>query len=199
MLSGRLREWKVKDLVETAKVSLGLVSKVRKGLIDRQLAVERPTGLRLRDPAKLLAMWGQSYLPGERMAKFYTPLHGTQLDAALAAAMREAPGEVLFSSFSAARWIAPFARQGTTFLYSKGHGLEALRKHLRLQKTAGGENVVISQDPDEDVFAAAVEPAPGVFITGTIHTWLDLNASGERGAEAAEHLLREVILPGWSE
>ncbi len=50
---------------------------------------------------------------------------------------------------------------------------------------------------DEGVFQEAVEPAPGLHCTGKIQTYLDLAASGERAAEAAEHLFVECIAPLW--
>jgi hypothetical protein len=85
----------------------------------------------------------------------------------------------------------------TTFFFADAAGGAAVRRHLHLEPAARGENVVIEEPQEDDVFLARIEPAPGIWCSGAVQTWLDLSASGERGREAAAHLLSERLLPAW--
>ena len=74
-----------------------------------------------------------------------------------------------------------------------------LRKRLKLEPADKGGNVSITRVSDQGVFLDRIEPAPSIWTTGLVQTYLDLYASGERGAEAAEHLLREKMMPLWKD
>jgi hypothetical protein len=105
----------------------------------------------------------------------------------------------VLSSFSAARWLAPYARVAGEFLYADAGGEEILTQHLKLEPAARGENVTIDRPRDQGVFLENPEPKPGLRCTGLVQTFLDLAAAGERGAEAADHLRQQKITPLWKE
>ncbi len=202
MLTPPLRAWKVTELAEAAGVSLGQVSNVRKLLLDREWAVVGEAGLRLSKPAELALAWQSSYEPRlQSRETAYTLLHGEALDGAMRAALGEAGqgAHAVLASYSAARWIAPYARQATQFFYADKQGAKILQRHLQLQPVSRGENVVLLEPREDDVFSGRVEAAPGIWVSGLVQTWLDLSVAGERGGEAAEHLLREKLLPAWKE
>lgn len=190
------RHWKVADLAENAGVSLGHVSNVRTALIDREFARVDRDGLILTDPDALLDAWRESYSrpAGDQLA-FYTILHGSSLQQRLPEILREAneEGAAILASFSAAQWIAPYARINTNHFYADGKGLSVLQERLALTSPSLGENVVVLLLNDEGLFRDAVEPAPGVLCTSPVQTYLDLSMAGERGKEAAEYL-REAKL-----
>lgn len=200
LLTPPLRSWKVTQLREAAGVSLGQVSNVRKLLLDREWAVVSDEGLCLSKPEELARAWQSSYEPRLRNRETtYTLLHGEALDNAIRAALAEAgKGEhAVLASYSAARWFAPYARQATQFFYADKQGVEIVKRHLQLQPVSRGENVVLIEPREDDVFSGRVEAAPGIWCSGLVQTWLDLSVAGERGNEAAEHLLREKLLPAW--
>lgn len=202
LLTPPLRAWKVTELREAAGVSLGQVSNVRKLLLDREWAVVNEAGLRLSKPAELARAWQSSYEPRPRSRETaYTLLHGEALEDAMRVALAEAGKGALavLASYSAARWFAPYARQATQFFYADREGADILKRHLQLQPVSRGENVVLLEPREDDVFSGRVEAAPGIWCSGLVQTWLDLSVAGERGGEAAEHLLREKLLPAWKE
>jgi len=202
LLTPPLRAWKVTELAKAAGVSLGQVSNVRKLLLDREWAMVSEAGLRLSKPEELARAWQDSYKqrPHSRETS-YTLLHGEAFENAMRAALAEARrgAHAVLASYSAARWLAPYARQATQFFYADKHGAEILKRHLQLQPVSRGENVVLLEPQEDDVFAGRVEAAPGIWCSGLVQTWLDLSAGGERGDEAAEYLLQEKLLPGWKE
>ncbi|MBI4023771.1 MAG: hypothetical protein HY360_02255 [Verrucomicrobia bacterium] len=202
LLTPPLRAWKVTELEEAAGVSLGQVSNVRKLLLDREWAIVNAVGLRLSKMEELARAWQSSYEPRPRSREnAYTLLHGEALEDAIRAALAEAGkgAQAVLASYSAARWFAPYARQATQFFYADRQGAEILKLHLQLQPMSHGENVVLCEPREDDVFSGRVEAAPGIWCSGLVQTWLDLSAAGERGGEAAEHLLREKLLPAWRE
>jgi len=190
------RPWRVVELAEISGVSLGHVSNVRAGLLDREWAHVSNDGLLLSEPDALLDAWRDSYTapPGERL-RFYTPLHGTALEDAARSALdvRGAAGHAVFASFSAAQWLAPYGRTGTHYFFADHEGLQRLQATLKLAPASKGENVVVTLPKDAGLLTDTVEPAPGAVCTSPVQTYLDLSIAGERGAEAAEHLRREKL------
>ncbi len=190
------RAWRVTELAEISGVSLGHVSNVRTGLIDREWARASDDGLVLSAPDALLDAWRDSYAapPGERL-RFYTPLHGSALEDAARSALcaDDAPGRAAFASFSAAQWLSPYGRTGTHYFFADDEGLRKLQTALKLTPTAKGENVVVTVPKDLEVLADTVEPAPGAVCTSPLQTYLDLSIAGERGAEAADHMRQERL------
>ncbi|UYC15579.1 type IV toxin-antitoxin system AbiEi family antitoxin [Xanthomonas campestris pv. phormiicola] len=196
MLRDPRRAWRVTELAEVADVSLGHVSNVRVGLLNREWAQVSREGLFLSEPDALVDAWRDAYVaPAGHRLSFYTTLHGHSFEEATRRLLRSepAPGRLALASFSAAHWLAPYARTGTQYFYSDEAGLEQLRSGLRLSSTSKGENVTVTLLKDLGVFRDTVEPAPGVICTGPVQTYLDLAAAGERGREAADHLRRERL------
>jgi hypothetical protein len=190
------RPWKVADLAEQAGVSLGHVSNVRHALIDREWARSDPDGLVLTRPDALLDSWRAVYKrPEGRQLPFYTTLHGSALQQRLPEILAQAnrKGNAMLASFSAAQWLAPYARTHTNHFYVDAQGLSILKEGLALTSPSRGENIAVLQIDDRGLFQDAVEPAPRVRCTSPVQTYLDLYVAGERGREAADHLREEKL------
>jgi hypothetical protein len=196
LLRDPARTWKVAELAEAAGVSLGHASNVRSALIDREWAGVSPEGLILTNPDAVLDSWRETYEhpPGKRLP-FYTTLHGSAYQEVIRAVLEAAnlQGAAMLRSFSAAQWLAPYARTGAHYFYADKKGLPVLRDALHLASASKGENVIVMQLDDHGLFRDAVEPAPGIRCTSPVQTYLDLSAAGERGREAAEHLRTEKL------
>ncbi len=190
------RTWRVVELAEAAAVSVGHVSNVRSGLLDREWAEVSEEGLQLSKPDALLDEWASDHEPpaGKRMS-FYTTLHGGAMEDAARQALHvgDEDGQAVFASYSAAQWLAPYARTGTHYFYADLKGLERLRAALCLSSVSKGQNVVVTLLKDTGLFRDTVEPAPGAVCTSPVQTYLDLAVAGERGAEAADHLRKEKL------
>jgi hypothetical protein len=196
MLRDPKRAWRVTELAQIAGVSLGHVSNVRSGLLDREWARVSERGLFLSEPDALLNAWRDEYeAPAGRRIAFYTTLHGSAFEEAARRVLeaRYEKGRAAFASFSAAHWLAPYGRTGTQYFYADSAGLERLKERLKLSLSPKGENVVVTIPNDYGLFSDTVEPAPGAICTSAIQTYLDLWAAGERGQEAAEHLRQEKL------
>lgn len=190
------RSWRVADLAHEAGVSIGHVSNVRNALLDREWVDVKNRGISLTRPDALLDAWRDTYqaLKGRRTS-YYTTLHGEVFQRSLKAALNQANrvGSAILSSFSAAQWLAPFARTGMQYFYADKAGSEALQDLLRFSPASKGENVVVTVLDADGVFRDAIEPVPELRCTSAVQTYLDLWISGERGREAAEFLRKEKL------
>src|SRR5690606_13084366 len=82
------RSWKSTELAAAVQVSPGQITNIKKALIDREWATTGTEGLRLSRPDAVLNAWRAAY--EKRVAKrsrYYTPLHGEALDAAIRSAL----------------------------------------------------------------------------------------------------------------
>ena len=190
------RAWRVADLAAQANASYGHVSNVRKALLEREWLEVRDDGAVLIQPHALLQMWRDNYRrPAGQSITGYTHLHGRQLDERLRGKLNPYPERprAIYSLHCAAQWLAPFTRSGTQTFYADEPGAEVLKEELKLAPAAMGPNVVLHVPTDESLFDDAREPAPNVFCTSPIVTYLDLWNGSDRDREAAEHLAGEFF------
>lgn len=196
MLRDPGRAWRIAELAEAAGVSLGHINNVKVGLLDREWGEVSDDGLFLSEPDMLLDAWRNAYEPpaGQRMG-FYTTLHGSAFEDAVRRVLRvgSEKGQAVFASFSAAHWLAPYARTGTQYFYADEAGVRQLEAALALSSPSKGENIIVTIPKDAGLFRSPVEPAPGAVCTDPVQTYLDLAIAGERGREAAEHVRREIM------
>ena len=187
------RIWRVTELAEAADISIGHVSNVRTALLDREWAQVVPEGLQLKAPDALLDAWKSSYEPAiKEQFHFYTTLHGAALEKSMLEMFNSPVGksQICLASFSAAHWIAPYARTSTEFFYAESIGVEHIKQGLRLSAAMKGENVIVTVPKDPGVFMDIYEAGQRIRCTSPLQTYLDLSQGGERGEEAAEHLRR---------
>lgn len=196
MLRDPDRPWRIVELAEKGRTSLGHVSNVRRALLSRELIEKGDEGVVLINPDGLLKMWRENYRqPRGRRIKEYTRFHGRQLDERLRGKLnpyQHAP-RAIYSLNSAAGWLAPFARDGTHSFYADEQGVQLLRDVLELSPAAIGPNVALCESFDDSLFDDAVEPSPGIFCASPVITYLDLWNGNERQREAASHLAEEFF------
>ncbi|MDE0611546.1 MAG: type IV toxin-antitoxin system AbiEi family antitoxin [Gammaproteobacteria bacterium] len=196
MLSDSKRAWRVAELAKEAESSLGQVSNVRKLLLERKWAKIGGDGMVLADPDSLLDAWREIYVPPSgNVEKFYTYHHGLAFENLTKEIFSklEFDQQATLASFSAALWIAPYARTGTHYFYASREGATRIKDVLDTSLVEKGENVEIVVLKNRDFLTNTIEPVPGMICTNPVQTYLDLWVSGDRGREAAEHLRREVL------
>lgn len=186
--------WKTVELAETAGVSLGHTSNVRKALIDREWALADADGLRLSAANALLDEWRDNYDPPPAIREsYYTTLHGAELERALRNVIHANPDSIMLAGFTAAKFLAPFGRSGTSHVYADDTVAEEIAWELKLSKVAAGGNFVIARLEEGGLFLDRWRVADDIVTTSPVQTYLDLWHLGERGQEAADHLRQEMI------
>ncbi len=203
------RCWRQRELAAEClpKVSLGTVNLVAKRLVDSAYAEETGRGLRLTDPVGLLRDWGDNYRPIYQATRsYYTTLHGEALQKRLQdlfSTNRSAPpdktSDIALAGPAAAAWFAPFLRSSSLCCYANPGGERVLRDALELKPAESGANVVLWITSRSSAFRHRIDLPNGTTTTSLVQTYLDLRTIGERGSEAADHLLTQKLQPLWNE
>lgn len=194
MLRNPNEAWRVTELAKRADASLGHVSNVRKALLEREWIEEHDDGVVLTKPRELMETWRSNYRRPSGIRKTgYTHLHGKQLDQNLSKLLGKYSGRprAICSLYSAAKWISPYGRDGMNTFYADEEGAEYLAHQLDLSPTSKGANVAINIIKDDSIFTDAIEPAPGIYCTSPIQTYLDLWVGNDRDRESAQFLQEE--------
>ena len=194
------RHWKVSELAERCDISLGLVSRVKQKLLSEGYAEGGLSGIRILEPRQLLSDWAKQYSRKIVQKKeFYTLLDESERVDAFPKVFGDNDVHCALNGFSAAQWIAPYAKANTDSFYVDEEGERALTELLDLKKVDSGGNVIIEYPKDPFVLKASARLKSGIRHANHIQTFLDMGTFGERGEEAAEHLLNQVIVPRWED
>jgi hypothetical protein len=198
----RAKRWTQRDMQMHCQpgVSLGLVNKVVRHLVDEAYLVEPDGGgFRLADPVKLLFAWRDAYrFDRHQRLGFFTLLQGKKLQEALASLDVHAGGRAAYASFSAAEFQAPHVRQPKTWLYVAQEELAKLQSLAEAKPVDSGENLVVLLPEDDGVFYLGESVGEGRMpATCAVQTYVDLWHSGGRGQEAAEALMNQRLIPAW--
>ena len=183
-------------------VSLGLVNKVARHLIQEAYVEENPQGgFRLRDPMKLLFAWRDAYrFDLHERRSYFTLLKGKELGDALAGLADRSAPSAAYAAFSAADFQAPHVRQSKTWLYVRRKLIPEFEKRLEAKQVDSGENIVVLVPGDDGVFYPSDPLTVGknrLQATSLVQTFVDLSHCGERGGEAAEALLDQRLKSVW--
>ena len=197
LLSSPKRTWKLTELAAEARVSLGLVAKIKNLLLNREWIQETKDGLALAEPKQLLSQWADTYrIEQNRIFEFYALSNVLEIERQLSDFCKMSKLKFAFTGFSGAARVAPFVRYRQVTVYVE-EDVEKVKTALDLKRVASGANVSMLIPYDSSVFYEVTE-VKDIAIVSPIQLYLDLRNMPERGQEAAEFLLEEVINPRWS-
>jgi hypothetical protein len=194
LLNNPGRSWKMQDLADEARVSLGQVANVKKLLLDREWIAD---GFSLNEPGRLLEEWADfySYRKNE-VGNFFSLKNISDIETDLAKACRGKDIEYALTGFSGAARFAPAVRYNRVMAYVSATS-EDLGSFLDLKEVSIGANVMLLGPYDEGVFYGS-RVMDDIMIASPVQIYLDLKSYKGRGEEGAEVLLREVIKPKWT-
>jgi hypothetical protein len=194
LLSNPGRIWKIQDLADEARVSLGQVANVKKLLLDRESIAD---GFSLREPWKLLEEWANVYTYRKNeVSNFYSLKSIPEIESDLAKTCGEKGIEFALTGFSGAARFAPAVRYNRVMAYVSTIS-EDLVSFLDLKEVPSGANVMLLGPYDEGVFYGT-QVMDDIRIVSPVQIYLDLKSYKGRGEEAAEVLLREIVKPKWT-
>ena len=191
LLQGPLRAYKVEELAAASDVSLGLVSKVRKRLLDEELAVEQLDGIRVKHPQEILRDWILQDDFGKRVeTREYSLLETDHL--IIAKRLHKGLGDVrhAFTQWTAAHLRHPHVPPQVTSLYVESFPDENyLKSLLKARRVDGGGRLWLHKPDDPGVFIGQQEVG-GLRLVSDVQIFLDLHECGNqlRANEAAREL-----------
>jgi hypothetical protein len=200
LLQGPLRPWKVVELADAARVSLGWVSAVRQQLFAREWAVDEPGGLRVTKPGALLDAWAK----GDEWAKRTTTREYSLLSSdstQLAEKLRDLLGK---QPHAFTQWFAGWLRHPYTIptvvtAYVTSFPEESvIAEKLLARRVTGGGGLRLVTPKDEGVLNPS-QSVRGFNLVSDVQVYLDLQHAGLRGEEQAAELLKwPDFAGGWA-
>ena len=189
---------KIAELSKNAGVSLGLVAKAKKILLDREYIEEKPVGFVLIKPKALLQEWALQYsYKRNRVLDFYSLENESMVERVLSeyCANRKIP--FALTLFSGASRVAPYSRFKRVFAYVESV-TEEMRNTIGLKSVTTGSNVTLLEPYDQGVYYGTgyYDQIP---VVSPIQLYLDLKSYKGRGEDAAQFLFDQVIEPLWSQ
>jgi hypothetical protein len=212
------RVWQVQGLAAAARVSIGLASRIKCGLVDEAYLTETVDGVRVVDAPRLLHAWSAAYRPRVRRCMVYglggsgadprgSVIQGSDDPSALVAravvqwcSKRGVP--CAHGEMSAASLLAPMVRPSRPVLYigvarggDAGESLvEQLFGDLDLKPVESGPTAEIWVTDDESIFFGAREVG-GMPSVSPLQAYLDVVDHPARGREAAEEIELMHLFP----
>jgi len=195
LLTDPKRVWKVEGLAEEADVSLGLVSKVKALLTDREWIIIQRDGLRLSEPEALLHEWSQNYsFRKNEVRDFYSLRTVSEIESQIPEALSGKSVKYALTGFSGAARFAPAVRYQRVMTYVEAP--EDIASLLGLKPVTSGASVSLLVPYDEGVFYGTRD-IDGILVASPVQVYLDLVGYRGRGEEAAKEVFEQVIRPTW--
>jgi len=196
LMLGESRPWQVQQLASAAEVSLGLASKVKKELEEREWILSTEEGIKLADPEQVLMEWAKVYSYKKNSVGEYYTMAGTE-EAELAIANWCGKNQVRYAltGFSGARMSAPRVRYSRSTVYVESK-LETVAAGVKLKPVDTGGNVLLLEPYDQGVFQQS-RVLYGNRVVSPVQLYLDLQSMSGRGEEAAEEVLVRELRPSW--
>ncbi len=190
LLQGPLRAWKVTEMAESARVSLGWVSAVRQQLLAHEWAAEEPGGLRVTKPAALLEAWVKADAWEKRTrTNDYSVLVNEPLELAekLHDALPDDPP--VFTQWFAGWLRHPYTAPVIVTAYVKKFPDEPLIKEKLLgRRVAGGGGRLRLVLPKDEGVLHPQQTVQGFQLVSDVQIYLDLQRAGLRAEEQADEL-----------
>lgn len=188
--------WKIENLSRKAGVSIGLVAKVKKILLDREWATEKDVGFALTKPKDAIQEWASQYnYRRNRVKEFYSLKDEPTIEQELRDYCSGENIQLALTLFSGASRVAPYTKFKGVFAYV-GTGTEDIENALGLRTVTTGPNVILLEPYDKGVFynSTYYNQMP---VVSPIQLYLDLKGYKGRGEDAAQFLFDQVIEPLW--
>jgi hypothetical protein len=200
LLQGPLRPWKVVEVADAARVSLGWVSAVRQQLFAREWAVDETGGLRLTKPGTLLDAWAKGDEWKKRTAtREYSLLSSDPTP--LAEKLRDLLGK---QPHAFTQWFAGWLRHPYTIptvltAYVTSFPEESvITEKLLARRVSGGGGLRLVVPKDEGVLNPS-QSVRGFSLVSDVQIYLDLQHAGLRGEEQAAELRKwPDFAGGWA-
>lgn len=197
MLTEPERGWQVQQLSRSARVSIGLASKVKNALIEEAYAEDLNGLLYLRDPAKLLQDWAAEYRPRVKPVHLFSTARPPELEKRLAEWCQLNEVAYAITQLSAAWRYSPMVRYDrcVAFVDKKVAAetvIARLLRHLDARQVDTGANCTLWITAEDAVFTDTRE-IDGVTVASPIQLYLDLKGLPGRGDDAAQEILDKEL------
>ena len=198
LLGDPTKAWRLSDLANEAKVSVGLAWKVKKALLEEGYIQLPDKRIVLRDAAGLLNAWKKKYdVPAEKVP-LYAIGKTNELESRLFECCTARQVRCAMTGLSGAWRSAPMVRYTTVSAYvdvSAAPGATSeLVQCMEAKPVDTGANLVLHPTRDESVFFG-MRTLAGMGVVSPIQLYLDLLQVAGRGEDAANEIMAKELSP----
>jgi hypothetical protein len=198
LLSAPHRWWQVQEISREARISIGLVSRLKRRLLDEEFVVERERRLQLKDPHRLIDSWVDNYnYKRNPLNESHSLNDPPRIEKLVADYCGQRGINYALGLFSAASRLSPHVRMNRAFIFADGD-IDSIARDLDFKPVSSGPNVVLLKPYDDGVFYGNRE-IDGLKVVSAIQAYIDLKTYKGRGEEAADHLMDQVLEPSWQQ
>jgi hypothetical protein len=191
MLQEPLRGWQLNELAAhpDVRVSPGLMSRIKRSLVEGGYAVMQEGHIRLKRPDDLLGDWVNHYRNHKPQEySFYMRGELEHIEQQIALWCSKSTSQFALSRFSAAWRLAPEVRYNVASFMVPTRAILAeplidLVSNFGARKVDSGANLVLQISDDESYLSNRLGET--LQTTSPLQTYLDLRAMDGRGEEAA--------------
>ncbi len=196
MLTSPGRSWKLEEIGNEAKVSLGLAFKVKERLLDLEYARQENKRILLNGPSGLIDKWADNYsFRRNKLYDYFSLEQPGKIEQRLAEYCQDQNIPYALTLFSGAALVAPFTRYTRGFAYVSSE-IRDLAEALGLKEVNSGPNFTILEPYDEGIYYGG-RTVEGINLVCDVQLYLDLVGYKGRGDESAKFLLEQRIKPQW--
>ena len=205
MLQEPLRGWHLNELAAhpDVRVSPGLMSRIKRSLVEDGYAVMQAGQIRLKRSEDLLSDWVNHYRNHKpREYSFYMRGELEQIEQQIAQWCSKSASQYALSRFSAAWRLAPEVRYNVASFMIPPRAILAeplidLASNYGARKIDSGANLVLQISDDESYFHNRLGDT--LPTTSPLQTYLDLRAMDGRGEEAAMTIYEKYFKQAFTE
>ena len=205
MLQEPLRGWQLNELAAhpDVGVSPGLMSRIKRSLVEGGYAVMQEGQIRLKRPDDLLGDWVNHYRNHKpREYSFYMRGELEQVEQQVASWCSKSTDQFALSRFSAAWRLAPEVRYNVVSFIVSTSAIQAeplvdLTAQYGARSVDSGSNLILQISDDESYFSNRLGEA--LQTTSPLQTYLDLRAMDGRGEEAAMAIYEKYLKQPFTE
>lgn len=189
-----LKDWRQLELSKEAGISLGLVNRIIRRLLDGDYVTLINGHISLKDGKALLDEWVKAEALQEKsQAEYYTSEPLQQFELRLDELSTKKGFQYALTLFAGARYRAPFVRINRLHVYIQ-ENVEHLARELDLKEVSSGGNVLIIPAEDDGIFYR-MQRVQGQNVVSDVQLYVDLKNAHGRGAEQAEALAERCLQP----
>lgn len=196
LLNEPRREWQVQQLSQVARVSIGLASRIKRQLEQREWIVTGESGVRAAQPEAMLQAWAAAYdYKQNRVSQYFSLDEVGEAEVSVAEWCRASGVTYALTGFSGARLLAPRVRYNRATIYVSSR-IDSAAAGAGLKPVDSGANVVLLRPFDEGVYDGSTDRY-GLQAVSPVQMYLDLRSMPGRGEEAAQEILERELRPSW--
>lgn len=188
------KKWRIKSLAESAKCSIGQVSKVVNYLADNAWVEKTADGYVLADPESLLKAWSDVY--GKKKMQSYSCYsldNITVIENKLGFLKNEMGIQSYLTGLAGGVRYAPVVRYNKVYMYISPEDIQESIDYLGMKEVESGANVVIFP-LENDSYIIDSRIINGTMVVSPVQVYLDSMQLKARGEEMAEAVLRKEII-----